>query len=168
MKLDSKLNEALNQQINEEFYSAYLYLAMAAYCEAEDLAGFAHWMHQQYREELTHAEKIYAYVNDRDGRVSLQAIKEPPSSWDSPLALFETALEHEQHITACIHKLADLCQTRQDHATAVFLQWFINEQVEEEKTTRAIIQDLKLVKNSADGIFMINRELAQRVPEAGE
>lgn len=164
--IDQSINDALNKQINEEFYSAYLYLAMSAYCEEIGLSGFANWMHMQYQEELAHAEKLYQYVNDRDGRVTLQRIEAPPVKWESPLALFEAALGHEETITQQINQLTALALDKADHATHVFLQWFINEQVEEEKTARDIIQDLKRVANSADGIFIIDRELAQRTAEA--
>ena len=167
MELKPEINDALNQQLNEEFYSAYLYLAKAAYCEDCDLAGFANWMKMQYQEELAHAAKIYAYVNDRDGRVILKAIGEPKDKWGSPLQAFEGALAHEQHISECINKLAVLSIEKGDHATHVFLQWFVNEQVEEEKTVRDIVHDIKLVEKSADGIFMIDRELAQRSGDPG-
>ena len=164
--IDPVINEALNKQINEEFYSAYLYLSMAAYCEDIDLAGFANWMHMQYQEELAHADKIYHYINDRDGRVSLKQIKSPPEKWESPLTVFEATLAHEMEVTESINRLTALALEKADHATHVFLQWFIKEQVEEEKTARDIIHDLKRVADSADGIFIIDRELAQRSLES--
>ncbi len=164
--MDKAINQAFNDQIQEEFYSAYIYLSMATYCESIDLGGFAHWMQNQYKEELDHANRIYEFVHDLDGRVELKAIGAPPTEWASPLAVFEAALAHEQHITGCINKLMSLCVEKQDHASQVFLQWFITEQVEEEKTARDIINDLKRIGDSQEGILMIDRELAQRVPEA--
>lgn len=160
--LDPKINDAINEQVGEEFYSAYLYLSMAAYYESIDLAGFAHWMYAQYQEELEHGNKLYDYINDRDGRVKLKQIDAPQSEWDSPLAAFEAALAHEQHITQKINQLTSLAIEKSDHATQVYLQWFINEQVEEEKTARDIINDIKRIQNSPDGIFMMDRELAKR------
>jgi ferritin len=157
-----EINDALNAQINEEYYSAYLYLSMAAYYESIDLGGFAHWMYAQYQEELEHGNKLYHYINDRDGRVTLAKIEMPETQWDSPLAPFEVSLAHEQHITGKINQLTALAIQKSDHATQVFLQWFINEQVEEEKTVRDIIHDIKRVANSPDGIFLIDRELASR------
>ena len=167
MELKPEINGELNQQLNEEFYSAYVYLAMAAYCEDCDLTGFANWMKMQYQEELLHAEKFYNYINDRDGRVLLKPLGEPQSKWNSPLSAFEDSLVQEKHISECINKLAALSIEKGDHATHVFLQWFVNEQVEEEKTVRDIIHDIKLVEKSADGIFMIDRELAQRAGDPG-
>lgn len=167
--IDPDVNEALNEQITEEFYSAYLYLSMSAYYESIDLGGFAYWMYAQYQEELEHGNKLYQFINDRDGRVKLNQIDAPQSEWDSPLAVFEATLEHEQHITAKINELTSLAIEKGDHATQVFLQWFVNEQVEEEKIARDIINDLKRVQKSADGIFLIDRELATRAaPQAVE
>jgi len=165
--IDPDINEALNKQINEEFYSAYLYLSMAAYYESIDLGGFAHWMYAQYQEELEHGNKLYHYVNDRDGRVTLTKIEAPETQWDSPLAPFEAALAHEQYVTDSINKLTALAIAKADHATHVHLQWFVSEQVEEEKTARDIIHDIKRVENSPDGIFLIDRELAQRAAAPG-
>lgn len=160
--ISKKMNEALNDQLNAEFASAYLYLSMAAHCDHIDLGGFAHWMYSQYQEELAHADKIYAHLNDRDGKVILKPVSGPPTQWDSPLSLFEDALNHEKGVTSQINELTSLAINEADHASNVFLQWFVNEQVEEEKTVRDIIHDLKLVQDSPDGIFMIDRELAQR------
>lgn len=162
MKINQKIIDALNRQIQEEFYSAYLYLAMSADCEVKDLGGFAHWLKLQYHEELEHAERIYAYIHDRGGVVKLEQIDQPRQSWESPQVLFEAALSHEQHITKCIYDLVELSQAQKDHATYSFLQWFVNEQVEEEKTVRDITQSIKLVEQSPGGLYMINRELGQR------
>jgi len=161
--IDAKMQDALNGQINAELYSAYLYLSMSAFYESQDLRGFANWMRVQFQEELAHAMKIYDHVNARDGRVTLQAVKEPPSDWDSPQAPFEAAYQHEQKVSGMFDKLADLAIQLRDHATHNFLEWFVAEQVEEEAAVKEIVQKLKLVDNSGEGLFLIDRELAQRV-----
>jgi len=163
------MEKALNEQINSELYSAYLYLSMAAYFESINLKGFSSWMRVQTMEEQAHAKKFYDYVFSRGGRVVLSEIKAPPAEWDSPLAAFEHVLEHEQLVTSLINKLADLSLELRDHATNSFLQWFIDEQVEEEASAGEIIQNLKLNENNPGGLFLIDKELAQRtfVPPAG-
>jgi ferritin len=169
--LNEKMGKALNDQINAEFYSSYLYLSMAAYFESINLKGFANWMRVQAQEEDFHAKKLFGFVADRSGRVLLQAIKAPPHDWGSPLAVFEAAYKHECHVTDLINKLVDLSVKLSDHATNNFLQWFVGEQVEEEANADAIIQQLKLIGNDGHGLFMIDRELATRVftppPAAG-
>jgi ferritin len=157
------MQEALNKQINAEIYSAYLYLSMSAHFQSVNLAGFANWMRVQWQEELAHALKFYDYVNERGGRVVLQAVEAPPSAWDSPLALFEHVYQHEQKVTGMINKLVDLAVEARDHATNNFLQWFVAEQVEEEASANDVVQKLKLVGDDASALFMIDRELAQRV-----
>lgn len=164
--LSKKMQTALNNQINAEFFASYQYLAMAAYFEEQNMAGFANWMHIQSQEETTHAMKFYAYVNSRRGRVLLQAVAEPKTEWDSPLAVFEAALEHEQRVTGMINKLMDLGIKESDHATTSFLKWFVDEQVEEEATADRVIQDLKRVGNSVEGLFILDREIGQRKAEA--
>ena len=167
--LSKKVQDALNDQINAEYYSSYLYLSMAAHCEAINLQGFAHWMRIQTQEEMTHATKFFDFVLDRGGRVELKPIQGPPISWPSPVAVFEDTLEHERLITGRINKLVDLAIAESDHATNAFLQWFVNEQVEEESTADNILRQLKLVKDSPGGLFMLDRELATRTstPPAG-
>ncbi|MDI3473263.1 MAG: ferritin [Thermotogaceae bacterium] len=160
--LNEKMIEALNKQINEEFYSAYLYLSMSAYFDSINLKGFAHWMMVQYKEEVEHGMKIYRYLQSQGAEVKLFAIKEPPQKWNSPLHAFEETLKHEQHITECINKLVDLAEELKDRATFNFLQWYIDEQVEEEENDREIIEKLKLVGDNTNGLFMIDRILAQR------
>lgn len=160
--LSKKIQQALNDQINAEYFSSYLYLSMAAHCEAVNLEGFAHWMRIQSQEELAHALKFFEFVVDRGGRVDLKAIDGPPTSWDSPAALFEATLEHERHVTGRIHNLVDLARAESDHATEAFLQWFVNEQVEEEKTADGILQKLKLVQDAPGGLYLLDRELSQR------
>jgi len=161
--LKEKMKEALNKQINEELYSAYLYLSMSAYFESMGLKGFANWMMVQYKEETDHAMKIYNYLLSHGAEIVLLPIKEPPHEWTSPLNAFEETLKHEQHITKCINNLVDLAEELKDRPTYNFLQWYIDEQVEEEENDREIIDKLKLVWESSNGLFMLDKELAQRV-----
>ncbi len=161
--LDEKMKEALIDQINEEFYSAYLYLSMSAYFSKIGLKGFANWMNVQYKEEVDHGMKMFNYVISRGEDVKLQAIKEPPSEWNSPLHAFEETLKHEQHITERINYLVDIAEEVKDRATYNFLQWFIDEQVEEEENDREIIDKLKLIEGSKNGLFMLDKELGARV-----
>ena len=161
--LSPKMQQALNEQINAECFSSYLYLSMSAYCETISLKGFANWFRVQAQEELVHVMKFFDHINTRRGAVTLTAIDVPQAKWASPLAAFEAALQHEGLITARINKLADLAVQESDHATHTLLQWFITEQVEEESTADTIVQQLKLVSGSPDGLFMVDRELAKRV-----
>jgi len=161
--IDPKMQDALNKQINAEIYSAYLYLSMAAYFEANTLSGFASWMRVQYQEEMSHALKLYDYVNERGGRVQLAAIDEPPAEWKSPVDVFKVTLEHERLVSSLIHKLVDLAIELSDHATNQMLQWFVGEQVEEEATAEQILDEINLVGDARSGLFMLNRELGQRV-----
>jgi ferritin len=160
--IDERMQEALNKQLNAELYSSYLYLSMSAYFQSVNLGGFANWMRVQAQEELAHAMKFYDYVNERGGRVVLQAVEAPPSEWDSALAVFEDTYRHEQKVTGMINKLVDLAVEARDHATNNFLQWFVSEQVEEEASADEVVQRLKLVGDDPSGMFMIDRELAQR------
>jgi ferritin len=160
--IGKKMEKALNDQINAELYSAYIYLAMAAYFESENLTGSASWMGVQTQEETAHAMKIYDFVNERGGRVTLQAIEKPPKGWKSPLEAFEAAYKHEKYITGHINKLVDLAIQEKDHATNAFLQWFVNEQVEEETSVDAVVQNLKMAAKAPGALFMIDRELGQR------
>jgi len=160
--LSQKLQEALNQQINEEYYSSYLYTAMVAYMANLNLDGCAHWMRMQAEEEHQHAHKIFAYMVDRGGRVELKAVKAPPLEWDTPLDAFKAALEHEEFMTDSINKLADLAQSEKDHATNNLLQWYVTEQVEEEANVDDIDKKLEMIGGTGHGLFMINRELKSR------
>jgi len=162
--MPEKMQDALNKQINAEFYSAYLYLAMSAWFDSIDMPGAANWMRVQYTEEIIHAEKIFDYIKERDGRAILQAIEAPPSEWKSALDAFEAAYTHEQKVTAMIADLVEIARAEKDLATEVFLQWFVNEQVEEEASVKTVVQQLKLVDESKNGLFMIDRELAGRTP----
>ncbi|WP_456433920.1 ferritin [Thermosulfuriphilus sp.] len=160
--LSERMEEALNRQVNAELYSAYLYLSMAAYFESKNLEGFARWMKMQTQEELMHAMKFYNFINERGGRVKLAPIEGPPVDWASPLAAFEAALEHERYVTSLINDLVNLALEEKDHATNIFLQWFVSEQVEEEASVGAVVERLRLVGDSPQGLFMVDRELSQR------
>jgi len=160
--ISKKMEKALNEQINAEVYSAYLYLSMAAYFEAENLPGLASWMRIQTQEETVHALKFFDFVNERRGRVVLKAIDQPPKEWESPLAAFEASFEHEQMVTGRINDLVNLAVQEKDHATNAFLQWFVNEQVEEETSVDTIVQMLKMGQKAPGAMFMIDRELGQR------
>lgn len=160
--IGKKMEDALNEQINAELYSAYLYLAMAAYFDSQNLSGFASWMRVQTQEETTHAMKIFDFVSERGGRVVLKAIDEPGKEWKSPLAAFKAAYEHEQYITGRINDLVNLAIKEKDHATNAFLQWFVNEQVEEETSVDNVVQQLKMTEKAPGALFMMDRELGQR------
>ena len=160
--LSEKMEKALNDQIQAEIYSAYLYLSMQAYFESVNLEGFAGWMQVQYQEEMSHAMKFYGFINERGGRVLLQTIDAPPSEWASPLAVFEATLDHEQKVTARINDLVDVAIAERDHATNNFLQWFVAEQVEEEDSVGGVLEQIKLVGEAKGGLFMLDRELGQR------
>ena len=160
-----KIEEALNEQINAELYSAYLYLSMSAYFESVNLQGFANWMRSQTQEELTHAMRIFDFVNKRGGKVTLKAIAEPAAKWESPLAVFEAAYKHEQFVTGRIDDLVNLSAREKDHATHNFLQWFVKEQAEEEASVNNIVQKLKVIKDTPGGLFLIDAELAKRASE---
>jgi ferritin len=162
MALNKKVEEEINKQINAELHSAYLYLSMSAYFEAQGLAGFANWMKIQWQEEITHAMKFFDYVNDRGGRVLLQPIAAVEQQWDRPLQAFEATLEHEQKVTSLINNLYEVALDAKDHATASMLKWFIDEQVEEEANAQEIIDNLRMVEGKGNGLFMIDREMKQR------
>jgi ferritin len=160
--LSKKIEDALNEQINAEFYSAYLYLAMAAYFESVNLHGFAHWMKCQTKEEYDHAMKMFDFLNQCGNRVVLKNISEPPVAWDSPLAVFEATYKHEQAVTARIAALVNLAVVEKDHAAANFLQWFVKEQVEEEASAADVVQKLKMTADSTTGQLFIDSELGKR------
>ncbi len=164
--LSQNMQSALNKQINEELFSAYVYLAMAAESENIGLPGFAHWFKMQYQEELAHADRFFTYILDRNGKVELDALAKPSVDEETPLSLFEKALSHEQHITQCIFKLKDLARQETDHATDVFLEWFVREQIEEEASTQTVIDQLRLVEGNPNGLYLIDRELSGRQPDA--
>jgi ferritin len=166
--LKEKVEKALNEQINAELYSAYLYQSMAAYFEDKSLAGFARWMDLQVEEEMAHSRKIYDYVNERGGRVILYGIDKPKSEWNSSLEVFEESLAHEEKVTAMINDLVSLAAEEKDYATHSFLQWFVDEQVEEEDSVGKIVDKLKLVGDSTQGLFMMDDKLGARQEAASE
>jgi len=169
--ISQKMEAELNEQVNKEFYSAYLYLAMAAYCTEIGLPGFANWMRLQYQEENVHVTKMYDYILDQGGAVHLKAIQEPPKEYGTPLEIFEATLEHEQFITKAIHKLMDLAIEERDYATQTFLQWYVTEQVEEESNVHDVLNPLRMVGSDKGGLMMIDQKLGARaassVPVAG-
>lgn len=160
--LKEKMLNAINEQINAEQYSALLYLSMSAWFSDKGLPGFANWMYIQYQEEMTHANKFFNYVNERSGKVVLKAIKQMPTGWDGIIEVFEATLAHEQLVTSLIDNLVDVAVEQKDHATQSFLQWFVDEQVEEEANVKEILDTLKLVNGQGNGIFMLDRELRNR------
>jgi len=161
--IPKKVEEAINKQINAEIWSAYLYLSMSSYFASEGLNGFANWMRVQWQEERSHALKFFDYLTERGGKPVLKAIADVPEKWAGPLDAFQEVLRHEQHVTALINTLMDVAIEEKDHATKSMLQWFIDEQVEEEANAQEIIDNLKLVQGQGGGLFMIDRELKQRV-----
>ena len=161
--ISEKMQTAINDQINYEMYSAYIYLSMSAYYQSINLPGFANWMYVQAQEEMFHAMKFYGFVNERGGRVLLKAIDGPATDWENPSAPFIDALAHEQKVTARINNLVNMAIDERDHASNIFLQWFITEQVEEEANAEAIIRQLDFIGDNKSAIFMIDRELATRV-----
>ena len=162
MVIKEKMQKAINKQINAELYSAYMYLAMAAYFEANNWRGFAQWLKVQNREETVHAMKFYEYLFDRGGKACLTQIDTPPAEWKSPLAAFEAVYAHELKVTGLINELLKLSREENDTATEAILQWFINEQIEEEANALLIVEKLKLIKDSVQGLFMLDHELGER------
>ena len=155
--------EVLNEQINAESYSAYMYLSMAAYFENMGLSGFANWMKVQYQEEAAHALKFFNYVTERGGKVVLKAIDQVPVEFSGIVDVYEKTLVHENHVSDLINNLMNVAVAANDHASQSFLKWFVDEQVEEESNVEKILATLKLINGQGNGIFMMDRELAQRV-----
>ncbi len=160
--ISDKMRDELNKQMNAELFSSYLYLAMAAHFENENLNGMAHWMAQQSGEEYAHAMKFYGYLNSVGARVKLHSIKEPQMEWESAQKVFEEALDHEKYITKNINELVNLSVDEKDHATNIFLHWFVTEQIEEVSSTEAIVDKFKLIGDNKNGLFMLDRELGRR------
>lgn len=160
--MDKKLSDLIQDQIKNEYYSAYLYLSMASYFESTTLDGFAKWMKVQAREEQAHGDKMYAFLQDRGVRVILQAIAQPPADFSSPADVFEKTLAHEKLVTSLIHAIADQADKANDHPTKVFIQWFITEQVEEEKNASKILEILKKLPASSGGIYQLDHQLGKR------
>ncbi|MGE0439483.1 MAG: ferritin [Gemmatimonadales bacterium] len=162
MRMSAGMQKALNEQVRREFGASYLYLSMAAYFAEKNLNGFAAWMRMQALEEAKHAMKIFDFVEDRGGRVTLEAVDRPPPDFPSPLAAFEHARDHEAHVSAGINQLYEMAAGEKDWATQAMLQWFITEQVEEEKTSTQIVDTLKMIGENASGLYMFDKELGGR------
>lgn len=160
--LNNKVQDALNEQINAEFWSAYLYLSMAQHFEAEGMPGVANWFKIQFQEEQAHATIFMNYINQRGGRVTLKAIDAVPTSWESPLEAFKATLEHEKKVTALINDLYALAESERDYATRDRLTWFVSEQVEEEDNCRTLIDKFSLIGNDGMGLYMLDQELDSR------
>ncbi len=166
--IKKNVQDALNNQIMEEFNSAYLYLAMAADFEEKKLKGFSTWMKAQAGEEMIHAMKLYNFVNDRDGKVELQGLDKPQATWKDPLEAFKSAYNHEQYITGCFNDLIKRAREEIDTATEIMLQWFVMEQVEEEAAAGEIVQKLEMMGGSKEGLYLLDQELGTRtLPSPG-
>ena len=161
--ISDKMAQALNDQINAELFSSYLYLSMSSYAAHVGLPGCANWFYIQAQEELTHVQRFYEYINSQGQRVILGAIEKPKSEFDSALSMFEETLEHEQIVTGLVNDLVNLARDERDYATEIFLQWFVSEQVEEEENASDNIAKLKLAGDQGGGLFMIDKELGARV-----
>ncbi len=160
--IGKKMTDALNLQMNREFFNSRLYLSMAAYFESLNMSGAAQWMAAQAQEETGHAMRLYNHLRERGARILLAAVEAPPTQWDSPLAAFEAAYEHECKVSRQFDEHMALAQSEKDYATIVLLQWFINEQVEEEAPTDAIVQKIKMIGDNKGGLFMLDRALSER------
>ncbi len=161
--MNEKVQEAINNQINAEIYSAYLYLSMAAYFDSISLEGFSNWMKIQAQEEMTHAMKFYDFVFERGGKVVMKAIEQPQAEFKSPLEVFEKTLEHEKEVTSLINNLYELAVREKDYPLESMLKWFIDEQVEEESTAANIVDKVKLAGDKGPGVYMLDKELGARV-----
>ncbi|PIE51342.1 ferritin [Candidatus Fermentibacteria bacterium] len=161
--LSVKMEKAINEQINKELFSSYLYMAMSMYFEDGELSGAASWMRVQAQEELSHADKLMKYVNERGGRVVLEALEKPRTAWDTPLEACKEVLEHERFISASINNLVQLAREENDFMTDNFLQWYVSEQVEEEASAADVVRMFSLAGNAGGGLLMIDRELGSRV-----
>ena len=159
--LNKKIEAAMNDQLQNELQSAYVYLGMSAYCESQSLPGMATWLRNQFEEEQLHAMKFYNFILDREGHVALKQLDAAPTDYDSPLHVFESALQHEKKVTADINDLYDLANKEHDFASQAWLDWFAQEQVEEEKTVSQIVDDLKRVSDG-NGLYLLDRELGSR------
>ena len=160
--MNKKIEQEINKQINAEFYSAYLYLSMSAYLSSINLNGFASWMKVQYQEEMDHATKFYNYVIERGGTITLEAIEKPKSSWNGIIEVIEETFAHEQLVTSLINNLMQVAHEENDYASVSFLQWFVDEQVEEEASVDEVLQQLKLIDGKGSGLFMLDREAKTR------
>jgi len=161
--ISERMQAAINEQINKELYSEYLYVSMAAYFDSLGLKGFANWMRVQVKEERTHALMMYTYVNEVGGRIILQPIDGPPTDFESPLDVYAKTLEHEKFVTSRINGLVNLALQESDHASNAFLQWFVTEQVEEEASAKEMADQLRIVGDNGHGLLMLDREAGTRV-----
>ncbi len=161
--VSQKIADAINEQVNAELYSSYLYMSMAAYFEGIQLPGCAHWMMVQAQEEMTHAIRLYKHLNERGGRAMLKAIDGPETEWESPLACFKAVAEHESKVTSLINGLMRLAREEGDFASEGFFQWFVNEQVEEEASAAEVVGMVKLAQETQGGLYMMDKEMAARV-----
>ncbi|MFZ5624151.1 MAG: ferritin [Gemmatimonadota bacterium] len=168
MSIGAVMQDAMNQQVKHEFFSAYTYLSMAAYLESIHLPGSAHWMRVQAREEVKHAMKFFEHIIDRGGRVQLQPIDGPHVDFASPLDVFSKALEHERFITGRINALYAVAQQEQDFAAEGLLDWFVKEQVEEEKTVGQVVEDFRMVGDNRSALLLLDRELGARSAESDD
>ena len=160
--INEKLEKAFNEQINKELYSEYLYLSMQAYFERLNLKGFVNWMSVQVQEEHAHALGMFDYLNQRGGNVQLEAIDKPETDWESPLAVFEQVLEHEEYVTSRINALMDVAEETKDRAAMSFLNWYLKEQVEEEDNVGNVLATLKLIGDDKKALLMLDKDLATR------
>ncbi len=160
--ISKNMQDAINEQINKELFSAYLYLSMSAYFEDKNLPGFAHWMTLQAQEEQEHAMKFYEFLNERGGRVLLKAIDAPQTEWKATMEVFKEVLAHEQLVTASINALYELALKEKDYPSQIMLQWFISEQVEEEKNASDIISQLELIDAHGTAVLMLDKQLGKR------
>ncbi|MDE2833692.1 MAG: ferritin [Bacteroidota bacterium] len=163
--VSARMQAALNEQIREELESAYLYLALSAHMDRQNLKGFAHWLRLQWEEEIVHALKLYDFLLQRDAAVELKALRKPAFAAQSALEVFAQALHHEQYITRRINELYALAVEENDYASQTLLQWFVTEQLEEEESAREIVESLRLVGDSGASLFLLDRELSQRQRE---
>ena len=160
--LSRKIENAINEQINREMYSAYLYMVMSAKASASGYKGAAKWLMVQYHEEMVHAMKFYEYIADRNGAIKLASIAEPPSEYSTLLDMFQKILLHEQEVTRSINTLMDLAINESDHATQALLSWYVTEQVEEEKNAGEIAQALTMIDDNKTSLFLYDKELGAR------
>ncbi|WP_421919400.1 ferritin [Marinifilum sp.] len=162
MAINKNVEKILNEQINEEFWSAYFYLSMSNYFNANGMPGFANWMKVQFEEETFHAMKMLDYINERGGRVILKPIPEVPSEWDGVVNVFEETLAHEEKVTSLIHECVNVAIAEKDHATVNLLQWFVDEQVEEEAGVTEILDQLRMFEGKGHGLYMMDKEFKAR------
>lgn len=161
--ISQKMNDALNEQVNAELFSSYLYLSMSAWCSERSLSGYATWMRAQAQEEMFHGMKIYDYILERGGSIDLKNIEKPAADWSSPLAVAEEVAAHEAKVTGLINDLVEVAMAEKDHASNIFLQWFVAEQVEEEDSAGDVLERMKMIGDDSAGMFAMDLELGKRV-----